>query len=1205
MPSLKDKYTDPELDRSNKAFEEMVNRPEMKAVDDQGDAVARNIKEAEENSSAPGSFHEGDGKDAARRAEAQDWNNPENRFYQPTKTTSTRIDTWSKRRKLAAFGGGGGAVSAIIIAFFSLLPLKVPGLMQLVMDTTAQRVEQITDKRAKIILGRAILTKFGTNTGIVITGEGAFKTLVASMRTSGFEKRLAAKGLSIDPTPDGVKLSYKGKPLGNGTTFKNEAAIVDALENDRNIDNKLIKAIVKEDISSWRWMKRAKFAKWLRIKYGVPRYGLVNSQKDDPAEKKKDMDSERVKSANARTNSSFREMLGCLMGGSCSKVNGSESPSAKAGEANAAADDVAKAGDTLVADVADNGLKATTETSTKLLLKTFGSKAIPIVGWIDIIATLDHFANETIGENDYFGKIAAYYKGAAYAAVFAEWSGYGSQIQLGTMDPEYIGVLSDELNGSEKAQAIQAVQGNPSAGVPVSLKVDDGKPSSVKQLFDNIKNSPLGFGNKYIGHPVLNAYYETLGSGGFLGWLTGHIGTIFTIIVLHPIQAFIGIVTPDAVGNKVKEVALDTVSALGPYILKSFGFTLDAFDRGASLMNNIFGGGVVSTNEYCKEIGCRKLSSEELTVQNASVAAERADYRQQKGLAYSLFSPDETTSLTSQIAVSMPTSPMGTLSSLSNIVASIPSKLVSIISPKATAATGQNLESLYGVTPYGATQNDLNQPLSDAFLKGEDCPAVADGAYDGCKIDTEVASAMYCEFAPDDPDCSDTDQPTSSSAAVGSMRVGTYNVKVPGQTDSPNDGWLDSSVRMPMIANIVKANGIQVVGFQEVEPSTFQLLSSNMPEYDSYPKNAGSAVGKSWMDPIFWEKDKFTLVDKGEFNRSYRLCPGVELCEKAVWVRLKDNDGGEFYFMSLHMVNRNPYVGPNKSDDGGAEKREADAKNVVQIIKTQFDPGVPVFFVGDLNSSWKPSHDDGALNGDRNRVPYCILTENNVLVNSYDSADGKSGHCPSPNRPYEIDHIYSTPDVSISKAGQIRNEETKVASDHDPIYADVSGQSSTGSINGWAWPVAESGWRSDGQRWLAAHYEGSDAWTNSIKAAADINIGSGSDDCGKEVYSMLDGSIVQNPSKYTMQVLSTINGKRVIITYAHGKNMKLSGSVSAGEKIMLISNNSSYVGMDCHLHLEINYDGRPICPQDVFPLLADKRSIDLSQLPEATYRCAK
>lgn len=288
--------------------------------------------------------------------------------------------------------------------------------------------------------------------------------------------------------------------------------------------------------------------------------------------------------------------------------------------------------------------------------------------------------------------------------------------------------------------------------------------------------------------------------------------------------------------------------------------------------------------------------------------------------------------------------------------------------------------------------------------------------------------------------------PTSLSVAAagtGQMRIGTYNVKVANQTNGPGDGWLDSSIRMPMIGKIIRDLKYDVVGLQEIEAVQWKQVKDSLPGYSSFPKGYRSEKGLSGQVPIYWKTDKYTLVDSGLFNRSWRKCTGVNLCEYAPWVLLEDNTTSQqFYAMNTHMVNENNIAGG--SDRGGAEKREADAKEINRVIRTEFKRGVPVFVTGDLNSSWSPVADDFALRGDRTRLPYCILTTDTGISHASDIADGLKGACPSKlgQRKYQIDHVFTNSNTPVRKTGRYNDPQ---ATDHPTIYADVGSDSSGGT----------------------------------------------------------------------------------------------------------------------------------------------------------------
>lgn len=441
--------------------------------------------------------------------------------------------------------------------------------------------------------------------------------------------------------------------------------------------------------------------------------------------------------------------------------------------------------------------------------------------------------------------------------------------------------------------------------------------------------------------------------------------------------------------------------------------------------------------------------------------------------------------------------------------------------------------------------------------------------------------------------------PGEDSTLSASMRVASYNVKVANQTnagDGGKDGWMNSSKRMPIVGKVVRENKFDVIGFQEVEDVQFGQLKNAMSGYSSHPEKYSDGPDLAGLVPIYWKSDAFSLVDKGYFSRSWLRCPGVSMCTKAPWVLLKHNaSGSEFYYLNTHFVNR--ATGAGGSDPGGAEKREADSKQILEFLQ-QLKPDTPVFFVGDLNSSWIPSHDDGALRGDRARVPYCILTSTNTLVHAQDTFENKKPACPpaAPSkRPYEIDHIYTSPGVGIVKYKDIVNGDTRQASDHPPMFADIAGED--GQTGDWAWPIDKSWYDKNKLDWLGEHRFYSGTWTNGIpRLAADI----GDPDDGSPIYAMVGGEVSQADLRssvggpHGLAIKSKIQGGELEIAYAHGPRTNRNTSYKTGDKIMTLGCLGNCSG--AHLHLDISFNGKGICPQDIFLAMAAGKTPNLNAL---------
>lgn len=1017
MPDLKDKYSDQELDRSHTAFDEIVNRPDMKALDDQGNAIARDLKASEDRPAGNETHDPGEPKSS----------NPFNYERQATQKSSAASGSgWSRKQKAGAFGGLTAVLGGSIAVLFMLLPLKIPGIMQMIADEAGQRVEQVTERRAKIILGRAIVSKFASGSGLVITGNGPVSTLVTSMRTSKFEKKLAAKGLTIQPSGNGVILKMHGERLGKGV-LRNEIEVVRALES-QPLSNKMLKEVIKEEIPSWRWMKRAKFAKWLRIKYGIPRYGIENNKDPDEEKRIAAMQEERLATEYEALASDMGEVAECLPSLDCETDPYSPGDGESDGtgpvreQAEESGESVAKENSqanavpkTLIADI-----------STKL-----ATKAIPVVGWIDLLATVDHLAYET-SENDYFGKLAAYYRAKQYARHYGVWSGYGSQIQLGAMDTSYISVLAAQTEGIEESQAFNLVDGNidKDGKIPGTEpdKINANNPSEVSKKFKEIV-------------PLVNGYDTLAGKSAHavLGFYYRYANKLF-----ESIGGFIAGLTPD----ELFEWARPLVSKTMTKVFQLLGLDFDPAVKGASWFNAAHGGATWTYNDFCKvEMGCRKLSAAEAALQNATIATERAEYDRQRGLGYVLFSTDSTQSLSTKLAVQMPTDVATALPTLTKLIASAPSTILNVFTPKASAG---GYIDIHGVDPYGATDKELNQPVDPKAISGDPCSEAYTGeTLDLCRADKLVAEAMLCEFEPESADCVDTD---AVAMAEIEFTVGSYNQKKS----------LSEAEHQKAVENIVSLR-MDIVGTQETGLPKYDRYMRNLAtqNYGVYPEHMKGSRTCSGNQAIFYNKAKFTL-EKGEWFEIPRYpdpaaeCGGGESTNAnhnteggklpAVWthipiVWLKENQTGRVVIaINTHNV-------ANVSGAAGTlpaySRLVANKIYIEQIQRLRAEnPETPIVFTGDFNEgTGVRTSGNVTYQGDVNNLLFCMFAKNGLMFSTGGPEMKCGGHGIG-----GVDYIYATPEVEVESFHELSRSEA--ASDHPAIYARlrVPGTKNSGSM---------------------------------------------------------------------------------------------------------------------------------------------------------------
>lgn len=593
-------------------------------------------------------------------------------------------------------------------------------------------------------------------------------------------------------------------------------------------------------------------------------------------------------------------------------------------------------------------------------------------------------------------------------------------------------------------------------------------------------------------------------------------------------------------------------------------------------------------------IGGAVMTKTETAALKQQIAYEKSVEKQGKTFFARLLDTESPDSFISQLAIRTPVS----LSELATIPRVVASSISQSLNPSIQAAgptknsfgfdfdySFSDAELVTDPEAYTASSCQQSHDSREAsYQKNDRFPIMVYTKSDGCALEkVVVCSGMSwaTNGAPDYCDLAGFSNAASSSTPGLDMRVATYNVKTASQTDGPNDGWLDSSVRMPMVANIVKQNGFDVIGFQETSASMFNQLRENLPDYDSFPKTYASGVGESGITPVFWRSkssnpnDKtFKFIEGGTFKVSWRNCePRTALCTDSPWALLQSNlTGQEFYIMSTHFINQ------LTERDGGADKRAVSSDEVVRVIKG-FKPGTPVFFTGDLNSSWDLSKDDQGIS--RSQLPYCILTNDTGLSNIADIVAGETGACPVRDRRYQIDHIYTQSDTPITKIGRVVDTQTRKASDHFPHWADVKSPSTgTDQIlnipNGtFAWPVLKKDFTS-----LTGCYPNQNGTTGDGHAGIDIDVPNTYP--STPIYSATNGTVVSVDD----DIGAGISGVQIEVQpglYANYQHMRdyrryvqVGQTVKAGQRIGTGSN----VGTSRHhLHFGIttvrgNYGSR-------------------------------
>ena len=270
---------------------------------------------------------------------------------------------------------------------------------------------------------------------------------------------------------------------------------------------------------------------------------------------------------------------------------------------------------------------------------------------------------------------------------------------------------------------------------------------------------------------------------------------------------------------------------------------------------------------------------------------------------------------------------------------------------------------------------------------------------------------------------------TNAQAPAGDaikIRWATFNIRcVSGDDYKINCGW---EQRKELVARYLTDNEIDICGMQEVTDAQMTYLRKNLRGYGSVGVGRTDGKRKGEATPVFYRKDRFKALDKG--NCWLSETPDVvgskgwdaALERIASWVKLKDKKTGRvFMAVNTHF------------DHVGKVARRESAKLIMRKIQ-EIVGSDPAVVTGDFNVS----ESDEA---------YKTMVSNEFQMNdAYHMTDNNTGatytyhdYCRIPaEKAHKIDFIFITPSIRVSRT-HIEQPENKAPqlSDHNPHYADL------------------------------------------------------------------------------------------------------------------------------------------------------------------------
>lgn len=235
------------------------------------------------------------------------------------------------------------------------------------------------------------------------------------------------------------------------------------------------------------------------------------------------------------------------------------------------------------------------------------------------------------------------------------------------------------------------------------------------------------------------------------------------------------------------------------------------------------------------------------------------------------------------------------------------------------------------------------------------------------------------------------------------LTVASYNIRNNNKSDSVNgNGWY---LRCPVISQLIAFNDFDIIGMQEVLHGQLEDLLANLPEYTYAGVGRDDGKTKGEYAPIFYKKDKFKVLQTGNFwlsENTYYPNKGWDaaLPRICTWVELKDKDSKKkIWFFNLHM------------DHVGVKAREESAKLVLQKIEDMCSTKDIVILTGDFNV-------------DQTHESYRLLANSNILSDSYEIAGTRyalngtfNNFDPNLKTDSRIDHVFVSKGVSVERYG--------------------------------------------------------------------------------------------------------------------------------------------------------------------------------------------
>jgi endonuclease/exonuclease/phosphatase family metal-dependent hydrolase len=261
-----------------------------------------------------------------------------------------------------------------------------------------------------------------------------------------------------------------------------------------------------------------------------------------------------------------------------------------------------------------------------------------------------------------------------------------------------------------------------------------------------------------------------------------------------------------------------------------------------------------------------------------------------------------------------------------------------------------------------------------------------------------------------------------SQSTKENVRVMSYNVRY----DNPGDGDNRWSNRKERLTQLIAYHAPDVFGTQEVLYNQLQDIEKALPQYAWYGAGRDDGKQAGEYSAVFYNKDRFTLLDKGTFWLSTEPDKPSKGWDAAIvrvcsWVKLIDKSTGQDFFVyNTHF------------DHVGVKAREQSAALIVKKIK-ELSGNLPVILTGDFNTP-------------TSAAPYQTIINSNMLKDTktlsktgHYGPDGSFSTFEVANKLGErIDYIFVNDQYEVLRHAILTDSQNgRYPSDHLPVIAEI------------------------------------------------------------------------------------------------------------------------------------------------------------------------